>query len=71
MFNLPLVHGHRIAGQVFAFPHRCPGADCAIAEFLFRKSLLNQMERRKAASEDYGLALTAAPVIQETPSGAE
>jgi len=65
--QLPLVAGHRIAGQVFEFPHRCPGRDCAVAEWLFRHSVMNAYWR-KAAAEDLVVASEAGGVLQDGPS---
>lgn len=31
------VAGHRIENRIYQFPHICPGLDCAIAQWLFRK----------------------------------
>ena len=50
-FDLPLVHGHRLNGEIFAFPHRCPGADCRIAEWLYRKSITSEWYRKQAAAD--------------------
>lgn len=59
-FPLPFVAGHRLNGEVYEFPHRCPGADCAVAEWLYRKSVTSAWYRRQAAAE----ALLE-PLVQE------
>jgi hypothetical protein len=65
--QLPLVAGHRLNGQVFEFPHRCPGEDCAVAEWLFRHSVQNAYYRKLAAT-DLVIASEAGSVLQLRPS---
>lgn len=37
--------GHRIEGQIFEFPHLCPGEGCAVGEWLKQKHQREEYEQ--------------------------
>lgn len=46
-----LIHGHSVDGVAYEFPRRCPGAGCAIADWLRQQAVRRMYESLRKEEE--------------------